>query len=69
MMTPQGPPGTPPNWLPYIAVKDVDASTHAAQGDGATVCMPPLAVPKVGTFSVVQDPTGAAFALFRSADA
>jgi predicted enzyme related to lactoylglutathione lyase len=29
--------------------------------------MPPMEMPKVGKFSIVQDPTGATFALFRSA--
>jgi len=60
-------PGVPPNWLAYIAVSDVDASTKKVSDLGGKVLMPAMDIPKVGKFSVVADPTGAAFALFRSA--
>jgi predicted enzyme related to lactoylglutathione lyase len=62
------PPGVPqPNWLAYIAVKDVDASTRNAKEMGAQVHMPPADIPKIGRFSVLADPTGAAIALFTGA--
>lgn len=60
-------PNVPPNWLPYIAATDVAASTKRVEELGGKVRMPPMDIPKVGTFSVVADPTGATFALFRSA--
>jgi len=60
-------PTVPPNWLSYIAVSDVDASTAKVKTLGGKVMMDPRDVEKVGKFSVVQDPTGATFALFRSA--
>lgn len=66
MMPLQG-PSVPPNWLGYIAVSDVDADTAKAKALGGKVVMEPIDMPKVGKFSVVQDPTGATFALFRSA--
>jgi predicted enzyme related to lactoylglutathione lyase len=66
MMDLQG-PHAPPHWLPYVAVTDVDASTAKVRDLGGTVLMDPMAIEKVGKFSVVQDPTGATFALFRSA--
>jgi uncharacterized protein len=60
-------PHAPPHWLAYVGVSDVDASTKKAEEHGGKVLMPAMDIPKVGKFSVVQDPTGAAFALFRSA--
>jgi predicted enzyme related to lactoylglutathione lyase len=67
MMPLQGPPGVPPHWLSYVAVVDVDASTKKAEGAGAKVLVPTMDIPGTGKFSVLQDPTGAAFAVFRSA--
>ncbi len=60
-------PNVPPHWLPYIAASDVDASTAKVKELGGKVLMDAMDIEKVGKFSVVQDPTGAAFALFRSA--
>jgi uncharacterized protein len=55
----------PPNWLVYLGTDDVDATTDKAKGLGANVFMPPTDIPNVGRFSVLQDPTGAAFGLFQ----
>ena len=55
----------PPNWLVYIGTEDVDASADKAKELGATVYMPPTDIAEVGRFSVLADPTGAAFALFK----
>ncbi len=60
-------PNVPPNWLSYIAVSDVDADTKKVKDLGGKVMMEPVDMPKVGKFSVVQDPTGGTFALYRSA--
>jgi predicted enzyme related to lactoylglutathione lyase len=57
--------GVPPNWLPYLGTDDVDATTGKAAELGATVHMQPTDIPDVGRFSVLQDPPGAAFALFQ----
>jgi predicted enzyme related to lactoylglutathione lyase len=51
----------PPNWLPYFAVGDCDASALKATRLGATLLVPPTAIPGVGRFAVVQDPQGAVF--------
>ncbi len=56
----------PPHWLPYVAVKDVDATVERAQSLGATVRVPPTDIPQVGRFAVLGDPTGASFALYQS---
>jgi hypothetical protein len=53
-----------PHWLEYVHVASTDASSQRAKELGATVLMPPADIPKIGRFCVVQDPTGAALALF-----
>ncbi len=60
-------PHAPPHWLAYVAVADVDAATARAKELGGKALMDPMEIEKVGKFSIVQDPTGATFALFRSA--
>lgn len=67
MMTQMGAPNAPPHWLAYVAVSDVDGVTKKVETLGGKVLMPATEMPKVGKFSVVQDPTGAVFSLFRSA--
>ena len=58
--------GTPaPHWLVYIGTDDVDASTARAKELGATVHVEPADIPNVGRFSVIQDPTGAVFGLYK----
>lgn len=55
----------PSHWIPYIAVNDVDASARRAKELGAKVFVEPRDIPDVGRFSVLQDPVGATFALFK----
>jgi predicted enzyme related to lactoylglutathione lyase len=55
----------PPHWLVYIGTDDVDAKTARAKELGATVHVEPMDIPNVGRFSVLQDPAGAAFGLFK----
>jgi predicted enzyme related to lactoylglutathione lyase len=63
-----GGPDVPPHWLAYIAVSDVDEVTKKVVTLGGKVLMPAMELPKVGRFSVVQDPTGGVFSPFRSAN-
>jgi len=60
-MTPQH-GDAPPHWLPYVMVKDCDATTAKAEKAGGRVLVPPMDIPKVGRFSVMMDPTGAVLA-------
>jgi uncharacterized protein len=60
-------PGVSPHWLGYVAVAEVEAAAKKAQDLGAKILMPAMDVPKVGSMAVLRDPTGALFALFRSA--
>jgi predicted enzyme related to lactoylglutathione lyase len=67
MTSHMGGPGVPPHWLAYTAVSDVDGMTKKVETLGGKVMMPAMEIAKVGKFSVVQDPTGGVFSLFRSA--
>lgn len=59
--------GVPSNWVAYFAVSDCDASTKKVNELGGKTLAPPTDIPKVGRFSLVQDPQGAVFALFTNA--
>ncbi|MEZ5990416.1 MAG: VOC family protein [Planctomycetota bacterium] len=56
----------PSHWISYLSVEDIDAATARAEDLGATVLHPPTEIPTVGRFSIIQDPAGAAVALYRS---
>lgn len=58
-------PDIPDNWLPYVLVDDVRASTKKAQALGAKIAKDVTEVPGMGWFSVILDPTGAAFGLWQ----
>jgi len=61
------PPGIPPHWLAYFQVDDVDVTANKAKDMGARLFLPPMSMEGVGRFSVIADPQGAAFAIFKSA--
>jgi uncharacterized protein len=69
MPTPKDMPNVPPNWLPYFEVRDPDATATKAKSLGANTIVPPTDIPNVGRFSIVQDPQGAVFAIFKGANA
>jgi len=54
--------GVPENWLPYLAVDDVDAVLEAAKAAGAKVMREPFDVPTVGRIAIIQAPGGATIA-------
>ena len=58
-------PGTPPQWLAYVGVDDVRASTKKAKDLGAKIVADEMEVGEYGTMSVVTDPTGATIALWE----
>ncbi|HJX83427.1 MAG TPA: VOC family protein, partial [Candidatus Angelobacter sp.] len=60
-------PGVPPHWLSYFYVSDVEGTAAKAKQLGATIYMPARAMENVGTMSVIGDPQGAVFAIFKSA--
>src|SRR5215472_7413142 len=63
---PQVPAQVPPHWLSYFTVADCDATVAKAQSLGGSVMMPKTTIPQ-GTFAVLADPAGAAFAVIQPA--
>jgi len=57
--------GVPPHWLGYVQVEDVDAMQKKAEGLGGKTMAPPMDVADMGRMVVLQDPTGAVFALWQ----
>lgn len=55
----------PPSWLAYVLVDDVDATTARAEELGGMIYVKPRDIPEIGRFSVLGDPTGATFAIFK----
>jgi len=58
-------PGAPSFWLAYVLVDDIQASTKKAKSIGANVMKDVTEIPEFGWFSVLADPTGAHFALWK----
>jgi uncharacterized protein len=57
------PPGTPPHWLAYFGVEDIDAALAKAQELGATTLAGPIDI-QMAKIGVIQDPQGAVLALY-----
>ena len=57
--------GVPAHWLIYIAVESADAAASRVPQLGGKLLAPPFDVNDVGRMAVVQDPTGAVFALWQ----
>jgi len=59
--------GTPAHWLAYFTVSDCDVTAAEAKKLGATLYLPPTDFEDVGRMSVMADPQGATFAIFKAA--
>ncbi len=57
--------GQHPAWLSYVTVEDVDESAQRAAELGGTVMMEPFDVMEAGRMALLQDPTGAVFAMWQ----
>ncbi len=57
---------TPPHWMTYFCVADVDATAKKIAETGGTVCVPPTDIPP-GRFAVVSDPQGGTFSVITLA--
>jgi uncharacterized protein len=53
-------------WMPYVVVKDIDASTKKAKKLGAKVVQGVTEVSGMGWLSVIVDPTGATLGLWET---
>ncbi|HEX8691161.1 MAG TPA: VOC family protein [Longimicrobium sp.] len=58
--------GVPPFWLSYVAVENADETAARAAELGGTVMAGPFDVLDAGRMAIVQDPTGAVFALWQA---
>jgi predicted enzyme related to lactoylglutathione lyase len=58
------PPETPPNWMPYFVVEDLDAADGDVARLGGRVVVPIRAVP-AGRFLIASDPHGAVVGLLE----
>lgn len=63
MAKPQGVPASA--WLPYLNVQKLEDAVKRAEKLGATKLMGEQAMPGIGRWQVIADPTGAAVALFQ----
>ncbi len=52
-----------PNWVPYIAVEDVDAVARRAESLGGSLLVEPDPSIREGNVAIIADPTGAVFAV------
>ncbi len=57
--------GLPPMWLMYITVADLDQSVTEVQNRGGKVILGPKSYGDTARYCVIQDPAGAAVALFQ----
>jgi len=59
--------GAPAMWLPYVRVKEADATAARVQPLGGELMMQPQDVPNVGRICALFDPTHAAVAFIQPA--
>jgi predicted enzyme related to lactoylglutathione lyase len=59
-------PGTPPHWMAYVGVEDIQAATRKAKDLGAKVVLDVTEVAQYGSMSVITDPTGATVAMWQA---
>lgn len=57
--------GTPPHWLSYFTVDDLDSRARRVAGMGGKLLAEPFDVLGIGRMALVHDPTGAVFALWE----
>jgi len=53
------------HWIPFIAVSDVQGTTRRVAALGGSVLKGPAEVPGYGWYSVLSDPTGATFGIWK----
>lgn len=57
--------GVPSRWLPYVGVDETDAVLRAAEKLGGLCLVDPVDVYQSGRMAILEDPTGAVFALWQ----
>ena len=61
----QAPAGSPPQWMSYLSVSDVDSTYKAALAAGAKSLVAPRDYGSAGRSATIADPTGGVFSLWR----
>jgi uncharacterized protein len=64
-MPPEVPAYVPSHWMAYITVDDIDVTCARVKELGGQVLFGPQAIPNLGRFITVQDPTGATVAFIQ----
>lgn len=64
-MPPEIPKEVPPHWMAYITVDDIDVAVGKVEELGGQVLSGPQAVPTLGRFATIQDPTGGVVSLIQ----
>jgi predicted enzyme related to lactoylglutathione lyase len=59
-------PNAPSSWLAYVLVDDVKKSVEKAKSLGATVMKDKTEVKDMGSFAIINDPTGAMLGLWET---
>jgi predicted enzyme related to lactoylglutathione lyase len=59
-------PGQPSAWVPYVLVDNVVAATKKAKTLDAKIIRDVSEVPGMGSFSIIQDPTGGVLGLWQA---
>jgi len=62
-------PGSGALWVPYVLVDDVVAATRKAESLGAKVMKEVTELQGMGSFSIINDPTGAMLGLWQNKQA
>lgn len=60
-----GQEGQPPAWTSYVTVAGADAAAASAEENGGSLALEPFDVMDAGRMAIVQDPTGAFFAVWE----
>jgi predicted enzyme related to lactoylglutathione lyase len=60
-----GPMASPNAFVITVDVEDLDASLAKAQGSGALLCVPRMAIPGIGWLAYVKDPDGNIFGMMQ----
>ncbi len=58
-------PGQPTMWTSYVQVADLDASVAKVDELGGKVIVGKTAIPNMGSFAIVEDPTGGVLGLWQ----
>jgi len=60
--------GAPPHWMAYVSVDDIEQTVSKVKEAGGSVLHDATEVPGAGSFAVLADPQGAAFAIYKPAN-